>query len=727
MNWLRWLLVIGWLCGTSLTLPAAEPPALHLRGLSEEGLIEFDEQTGVASDPTGVELTYESVTLTAKKVQINRETGDVVAEGDVRIQQGRQLWTGESLRYNFLTRDVSAGNFRAGVAPFFVAGEGLDSTKTNQIQSALNATITTDDLYDPGYRIRAKSIRIVPGEYIEARGATLYLGKVPVMYFPKYRNSLRTHRNYWVSTPGYRSVYGPYLLNAYHWNAATNLEMVVNFDYRVKRGLGGGPDFIYDLGRAGSGQIKSYYTYDNDPEQQQPEGVTVDPDRYRINFAHSTFVTSNLTAKAAVRWQSDETVIRDFFETEYREDVQPKSFVEVNQLWPNFSLNLLSVAQVNDFFQTIERLPDIKLSAARQQLGISPIYYESDTSAAYLRYRSNDTGTTNYAAFRGDTFHQLLLPQNYFGWLNFTPRVGGRFTYYGAFDEWDNSNNDDRERWVFNTGAELSTKASRIWQDSNSKLLEIQSLRHIIEPSVNYVFVPTPTETPGELPQFDYEWQTFELLPVDFPDYNAVDSVDANNVFRLGLRNKLQTKRGGAVDNVVNWLAVVDWRADPRADQRTFSDLYSDLDFKPRSWLTLNSEIRFDVNEAQWNMANHTATIQPNTTWHWKVGHRYLREQPGYGPDSANDLYLSSLFIRLNENWALRMTHHFEARDSTMEEQYYTIYRDFRSWTGALTLRLRDNRDLGDDWTIAFSFNLKAYPRFKLGEDRDKPSLLLGG
>jgi lipopolysaccharide assembly outer membrane protein LptD (OstA) len=698
-----------------------------MRGLSEEGLVEFDEQSGVATDPAGVEVTYEDATLTARRVQINRQSGEIAAEGNVRLQQGRQLWTGDSLRYNFFTRDVAAGNFRAGMAPFFVAGEGLDSAQTNQVRSATNATITTDDLYTPGYRVRARSIRIVPGEYIEAKGATLYLGKVPVMYFPTYRNSLRYHRNFWVVTPGYRSLYGLYVLNAYHWNVTTNLEAVLNFDYRVKRGLGGGPDLHYDLGRAGRGQIKSYYTWDDDPPEE-PTGVAIDADRYRINFAHSTFVSSNLTAKAAVRWQSDATVIRDFFETEYREDVQPKSFLEVNQLWPNFSLNLLAVGQVNDFYQTIERLPDLKLTAARQQLGVSPFYYESDTSAAYLRYRSNDLADTNYAAFRADTYHQLLLPQTFFGWLNVTPRVGGRFTYYGAFDEWNDPRDEgSSERWVLNTGAEVSTKISRVWPDARNRLFEVQGLRHIAEPSVNYVFVPAPSEAPRDLPQFDYEFRSFELLPVDFPDYNAVDSVDANNVFRLGLRNKLQTKRGEGIENVVNWLAVVDWRADPRADQQTFSDLYSDLDFKPRSWLTLNSEIRFDLNQAEWNLANHTITLQPNSIWHWKVGHRYLREQPGYGPTSANDLYLSSLFVRLNENWAVRLTHHFEARDSTMEEQYYTIYRDFRSWTGALTLRLRDNRDLGEDWTIAFSFSLKAYPRFKLGEDRDKPSLLLGG
>ena len=52
-----------------------------------------------------------------------------------------------------------------------------------------------------------------------------------------------------------------------------------------------------------------------------------------------------------------------------------------------------------------------------------------------------------------------------------------------------------------------------------------------------------------------------------------------------------------------------------------------------------------------------------------------------------------------------------------MEEQSYTIYRDFRSWTGALILRLRDNRSGSDDVTVAFTFSLKAAPRFGIGKD----------
>src|SRR6185295_12115214 len=142
---------------------------------------------------------------------------------------------------------------------------------------------------------------------------------------------------------------------------------------------------------------------------------------------------------------------------------------------------------------------------------------------------------------------------------------------------------------------------------------------------------------------------------------------------------------------------------------------------------TFNSETRYDVKKTQFNAANEMITITPNDVWSIRLGYRYFRGGPEFGVDSDNNTIYDSIYYRFNENWGARMTHHFEARDGTLEEQYYTIYRDFRSWTGAFTLRLRDNRTTGTDWALAFTFQFKAFPRFKQGMDRDYPNFLLGG
>ena len=704
---------------------AQEQPVLQIEGLRSESEI-IRQQTGVTIGSNGVVVRYGTNTvLTANRITLNETSGDVLAEGEITLQNEDQLWMGDRLQYNFKTRQMQAEAFKTGSAPFYVSGLSLRADSTNRTYSSANAIVTTDDAAEPGYRIRAKSLKIVTGKYIEARRATLYLGGVPIMYYPYYRRSLERHPNYFVLTPGYRSLYGPYLMGSYHWSWSTNLDGALNLDYRQKRGVGFGPDFHYDLGRLGRGEFQYYFAHDEDPGTDLA-GRPIREDRSRFSFSHQATLRTNLTAKVVVRDQSDAQMIRDFFESEYRENTQPRSFLEVNQLWSNFSLDLLAQAQVNDFFQTVERLPDLKLTAVRQQLGISPFYYEGENSAGYFRFQSASNPLTNYAAVRADSYHQLLLPQTFFGWLNVTPRVGGRLTHYGETEGFG-STLREQDRAVFNTGAEFSFKASRSWGGARSAFWDVNELRHIIQPSVNYVYVPSPNKLPRELPQFDGEIPSLRLLPVEFPDYNAIDSIDSQNVLRLSLRNKLQTKRKDGIDNLANWALYTDWRLKPRRGQGSFADIFSDLDLKPRSWLTFNSENRYDVDNGHWRLADHTATVQPNDVWSVRLGHRYLRSNdPAFSSELGNNLISSRIYYRFNENWGARLAHYFEARDGTLEEQYYTVYRDFRSWTAALTFRVRDNRLCEDDFTVAVTFSLKAFPRFKMGQDRDTPSLLLG-
>jgi hypothetical protein len=724
-------------CGV-LTFAAEEPTESQETIVIEAvnpGEVEWRYGTNVITIPDAFMARYKGATLTAQRGEFNAKTGEMSAEGAVYLQYTNMVWRGERLRYNFISHQIDAEEFRTGRVPFFAAGAGLTADQTNNTYTATNAFVTTDDVANPVFRVRARRLTIVPGKYFVARDAVLYFGKLPVFRFPYYRHQFDRTQSGFDFTPGYRSTYGPFLLSAYNWYWDEKLYGSLHADYRFERGFGGGPDAYYDAGVFGKGVAKFYYLHDQEPGfmvftngifVSSTSGVPIDPDRYRLNFTHQVQIRTNLSATVVLRPQSDPFVTHDFFESEYHNNTQPSSFFEASQLWPNWSLDVLAQPRLNDFFETVERLPDVKLTGQRQQLGVSPFYYESESSVGWFRHTFANDWTNQFSAYRADTFHQLLLPYTLFGWLNVTPRAGGRFTDYGETDGVGQTNRE-QQRWVFNTGAEVSLKASRVWQGARSRLLDMDGLRHIVEPSVNYVYVPAPNKAPPELPQFDSELPTLRLLPVDFPDYNSIDSIDSQSVLRLGLKNKLQTKRKEGVENVLNWSVYTDWRLKPRPGQETFADIYSDLDFQPRSWITLNSETRYDLNDRLWREANHTLTLTPNSAWSWSVGHRYLRSDPTLGPDSGNNTILSSLYFRLSENWAARLMHRFEARDGTLEEQHYTVYRDFRSWTAGLTFRVRDSRIGEKDYGVAVTFSLKAIPRFKLGDDRDKPTLLLGG
>lgn len=702
-----------------------------------EGDLQVEQATGLVVASNGVTVRYNEskfrVVLTARQARIEQKSGEAEAEGDVTIQiiedkagapAQAELWRGERVRFNFYTRAIEATNFRVGASPLFVAGSGLSGGRQlGAIQSLTNAVITTDDLSEPATSFHARNVRIVPGKFVEADGARFFLGSKPILTLPHYSRRLDRHPFYWEMAPGFRSIFGPFLLSGYRWAPGTNFDAGIDLDLRQRRGVGGGPNISYDLGEWGQGGGRFYVTRDDLPPTL-PDGTLPPSTRWRYDFNHFLTNSTGFTFQGVLHAQRDPLVLHDFYESEYRRDVQPKTFVEANQAWRNFSLDALVQPQVNDFFTTIERLPDVKLTGLRQQIGESPLYYESESSVAYLRFRDASLGGTNFAALRADTYHQVLLPKTYFGWLNFTPRVGGRLTHYGDPDGLT-AVAEDRNRWLLNTGAEVNFKASRTWAGVTNRTFDLSGIRHIVQPSINYVFVPEPDKRPFELPQFERDLPTYRLRPVDFPDYNTIDSIDSQNVLRFSLRNKVQTLRQGEVENFINSAIYTDWRLDPLPGQTTFPDLYSDLDFAPRSWLLFNSQVRYDINGRDWSEATHRATMRPGDTWAWTVGHRYLKNDPAtYG--LGNNLIFNSFAWKLNENWAFRASHQFEARDGRLEEQRYTIYRDLRSWTAALSVRLRDNRLGADDWAILMTFSLKGFPRFGLWEDSERMERVLG-
>ncbi len=716
---------------------AQETPSWEMFGLNQifpgSPVADVEMSGDTMTGTNGICVRYGGAVLMADSVSVNRSSGEALADGHVRIeQQGGQIWIGEHINYNFKTHQMRSEQFRTGDGAIFAAGTNLGGDTSNRVYTARHIFLTTDDVSEPSVRIRASRMKIVPGKYFEAWNGVIYLKNVPVLYFPYYHRNLGPHADNWNFLGGFRSEYGAFLLSDYTWWYSDALDGKYHFDYRSKRGPGIGPDFNLHLGQWGDGTFKYYYLHDNNPNTFSNSLVnpgSIPANRQRVYFGWQATPYTNLNVKALVNYQTDPLVEHDFFEGEYEANPQPNTFVEVNKYSDNWSLDALTTPELNNFFDQVERLPDIKLTGLRQQVFDTPVYYESESSAGYYRKFFADTNglaanTNNYySAARVDTYHQLLLPWMFFGCLNVTPRVGERYTYYGT-ESGPGGTNAVANRTVFNTGIAASFKASQLWTDATNSFFQIDGLRHIIEPSVNYAFVPRPSTPFAQLPQFDSESPSPLLLPIQFPDYNDIDSIDSQSVIRFGVRNTLQTKRDGQLDNLVDWNVLMDWRLTPNATQQRFSDVYNDFTFRPRNWVTMTSQTRYDVNDGYFNLSSHQLTLTPNDKWSWGFGHYYSR--PGF-VDAGDNYLTSTVFYKMNENWGFRAVHAFDARSGLLAEQFYTIYRDLRSWTGALTFRVVNNGGgQPEDYTIAFTLSLKAMPSTRVGDDSVQPYGLVG-
>jgi LPS-assembly protein len=692
----------------------------------------FTMNGNIITGTNGVYVKYGATVLTADTATLNKETGDIAADGQVRIETGDHLWVGDHITYNMNTHVMTSEQFRAGLPPLFAAGRELQGNATNKTYNARHAFMTTDDIFDPTFRIRASHIRIVPGHYVELWNAVVFVEGVPIFYFPYYVRNIGPHANNLNFAAGYRTSYGGFLLNNYTWWYNDNLDGKFHLDYFSERGLGIGPDLNLHLGQWGNAQFKYYYIHDHDQyagTNGLPDYGPVSENRQRVYFGWQATPYTNLNLKALVNYQSDAYMEHDFFPRDYQDNPQPNTFIEANKYWNNWSLDALAMPELNNFFDQIERLPDVRLTGFRQQVLDTPFYYDSESSAGYYKAFFAETNgvppSPYYAAARADTYHQVLMPWTFFNWLNVAPRVGGRFTYYGT-ESGPGGTNSVAYRTVFNTGVGASAKASQLWVGATNSFLQLDGLRHIFEPSVNYVYVPKPSVAPAQLPQFDYALPSLLLLPVQFPDYNNIDSVDSENVVRIGVRNTLQTKRAGQLDRLLDWNLVMDWRINPSGNpnnldepfspQQTFSDLYSDLAFKPRTWLILDSKLREDVQNGDLNFAFNQLTFAPGERWSWGFGYWYQRA--GFDGFTESADYLTSVFYyRLDDNWGYRMEDDYNAATGHLQQQMYTIYHDMRSWTAAIIFRVIDNTTGPTDYTVAFTFSLKATPSTHLGQD----------
>ncbi|HUC83987.1 MAG TPA: LPS assembly protein LptD, partial [Candidatus Acidoferrales bacterium] len=746
-NWPRLMTKFPAICLALIVCVAAFSPAARaqpeenvvVKALSQvipgavEGRPSYNFATATVTWTNGVYVNYNdgAMVLTADRAVIKTKTGDVEADGHVRIETADMLWLGEHIRYNYKTHLMSSEEFRAGRLPVFAEGEQLTGYllkkgATNEV-TARHAFVTTDDYSDPDFEIHASTIKVIPGDKVQMWNAVAYVRGIPVFYYPYYERNIGPRANNFTTTPGYRSVYGPYLVNTYNWYLGDLADGKLLGNYYERRGPGAGPDVDLHLGQWGEAQIKYYYQHDTRSDYSTnafPFYGNIPENRQRFYLGWQATPATNLDLKALVNYESDPLFLHDFFVSEYTQNPQPNTFVEADKYWDNWSLDTLSTPRVNTYFSQVERLPDVTLTGYRQEVLDTPVYYDSQNSVGYYRnwnaYETNGLypGTNGYfagSAARADTYHQLSVPWTFFDWLNVTPRVGGRLTYYSAQYLTNGLPSTEVYREVFNTGAEASFKASQSWPDATNSLLQVDGLRHIIEPSVDYAFVPDPSTPPAQLPPFDSELPSLLPLPVDFPDYNSIDSIDTMNVVRFGLRNILQTKRDGQLDDLVNWNLLLDWRLDPQAGQNNFDDLYSALSFRPRKWITFDSQVRYDIDHGNLDLAFHQITFTPNDRWSWGLSHWYLRS--GFVSPDENDFIASTFYYRVNDNWGLRAAHVFNATDGRLQEQDYSIMRDLRSWTASITFRVINNLGSSTDFTVAFAFSLKAVPSTRLGED----------
>ncbi|PYJ71240.1 MAG: hypothetical protein DME76_02705, partial [Verrucomicrobia bacterium] len=567
---------------------------------------------------------------------------------------------------------------------------------------------------------------------------TAYVGNVPVFWWPYLYQSLNEAFSFTI-TPAYLSSWGPSILTQVTFPITDDIRGRVRLDYRGRRGVALGFDSTIDYGKDdnSTARIRTYYIQDQNPllnETATPR-KDVPTGRYRLSLEDRTNFTDDIYGIANLTKLSDPFVMQDFYQGEFRIDPVPDNVIALTKTDPFYTITGIARFQANEFFTTTERLPEVVLDIKRHALFGGPIFYEGETGFADLRLQfPKDSGFENYGTTRLDTFHQLTYPNTYFGWLSIVPRVGFRGTYYGK--TWDLGStvfvppsnplepdfilppptsanpvafDGDTFRTVFNTGAEASFKISRTWEDVQSRAFGLDGLLHVIQPFTNFSYVKENGPNPTSILGFDRFQPSTQLRAIDFPQFTTIDSIDDWTVWRMGVRNRLETRRD---DRTITWFELdtfFDVNFDNPYDRTDYSNFFNNVRFTPLPWVSFSVNSQVPAFAKGFTEVDTLANVQPLANLQVSVGHRYLNDNPFFQNSS---LFLVGGYYRIDDNWGVGVQEQYEATTGILEQQRYAIYRDLSSWVASLGAVIRENAGASTEYGVLFTVTLKAFPKF---------------
>ncbi len=517
-----------------------------------------------------------------------------------------------------------------------------------------------------------------------------------------------------------------------------------------------GANYHFREDRETAGRLLLYGLIDQSPNINETSlgRVPISSGRYRIAYESRTYITSDISATVNFNKLSDQYFLQDFYPAIFATDPQPDTYGELVKRGEAYTLNVLTRPQVNNFLETAQRLPDLSWQVARTPLFNGPIFYEATTSAAYLnRIFAAKTGNESvdlqsgalnpdYHLFRLDSFQQFIYPHTYFGWLSLVPSIGFRGTYYsstGSFTESDISNplpngiligRGGRGRFALNTDVEASFKLSKAFENVQARWLGLDGLRHIVQPYADFSWVSNPTIRPSDILPIDQYIPSTRLQPIDFPEYRSIDSLDRWTIMRLGIRNRLQTRRDSST---LNWLDIdsyfdVDFdnplaqvvppastsvsRANPVTPPRElFSNVFNRVRFQPVPWLYLSVDSQVPLlDKGFWSVTTYCDwMINPNLEF--RISHQYLQSNPYYQDTSELAFYT---YLRLNDNWGFSLYEDYQFKTGIVNRQTYAIHRDLSSWVSSLGFDITNNGAGKTQIAVVLTFTLKDLPRFGL-------------
>lgn len=682
-------------------------------------------------------IEYQDIKLRAEKVTLNQRTKDVVAEGNVIIDQGPTRITANRAIYNLNSKTGTFFQSTATMDPaMYFTGAEIEKVDEDTYRLT-NGVFTSCDIDRPAWSMHIGAAEFTVDDYAHLRNTSFRAKGIPLLWFPRLIWPTKSDRSQGFLIPRVtiafgRPEFGQRLQLGYFLPFGDSADATILADLNSEGYFGGGINFRYlPSENVKIGDFSAYAVRDANPAARGKSAGDEGPNfQWRYHYQHSQ---ENLPGGFRGVVDIEDFSDLDFFRNYDRDprlhtlsNVYSSAYLTKNR--PRYSLNILADRReilLPTIEQRFEETPSVQLRMYPQPILRSPLYFSLESSASSLRTSGTKGVATKADYYRADFFPTLSLQLRTPAWLSVRPQISARSTYYSeslnlkdpsglptAFDE-------SLQRFYAQGQVEVvGPSVSRIF---NRSMGGFSRFKHVIEPRFRYIYTSSDvSEEQSRIIRFDTVDTPFLPTVENSVEYSLTQRLigkqtgangSAREVMSLALRQTVSLSepfRQGSGGNIPG-------NPVPANGEQKFSPLTATLRVNPYQSITVDANATFGSVSKQLDQTSFSANLigtGKNTDKYLGVTWFATFRDPvtNSGESSQFRVNTGSYIIRDRLRADIQLNYDAE-RGQFLEERYVL------GWTGscygiAIAPRHFLNYDprTGEqksDWSFDFGFSLK--------------------
>jgi opacity protein-like surface antigen len=455
-----------------------------------------------------------------------REERFLEAQGHVLVVWESNRISGDSMTYDLESRLGTIENAQGELDPeFYFTAKRAEKVGEDRVVLE-SATVTTCTQPVPYWSFSVSTAEVHLDHYAQLWNLRLRTGRVPIFYLPYLVWPVKPTRAAGLLLPNFGTTQnrGRVFSLPLFLPLGKSADVTLYGEYYTIAGWGAGAEFRGIPNPEGAASLGGYYIWD------QVTGAG----RYNWKYEQTQSFVNGF------RMVADWEQVSDFnYFTDFERDINRSSQPQVrgrlefsrNGSWTSLNVREFRIEQLfSDGSSLVQQtFPEIEWRGRSKRLGSSPLYFSFVSSAANIRQRSENIDA-HYG--RADFAPSLSIPISPTPWLDITPSVETRVTYYGqqrepipAPDGSTTVLDESLTRYLWGGTVEVvGPKAFRIFSKPEGRYSP--RYKHTVEPRIVYSY-NRADDTADEILVFD-----------------EIDRLaNTSNVLQYGIRSRLFAQR----------------------------------------------------------------------------------------------------------------------------------------------------------------------------------------